>query len=59
MLSNIAFGVPRSSMTNERRSSSIRRNSLPKFALVLGTDTAAVAIPALRTDQNRDFREKQ
>src|SRR5579862_225373 len=32
MLSRIAFGVPRFSMTSERRSLSTRRRSFPKFA---------------------------
>jgi hypothetical protein len=38
-----AFGVPRSSIINERRSSSTGRNSLPKFALMLGTNTTMVS----------------
>ncbi len=35
--------VPRFSMTSERRSSSTRRSSFPKFERALGADTTSVA----------------
>src|SRR5580700_4174279 len=42
MLSSIAMGVPRFSITRDRRSSSTRRKSLPKFARARKAETTIV-----------------
>src|SRR5271170_175321 len=39
MLSSTAFGVPRFSITRDRRSSSTRRRSFPKFARAFKAET--------------------
>src|SRR5260370_41133819 len=44
MLSSTALGVPRFSITNERCSSSTRRNSLPKPLRALSADTTIVLL---------------
>src|SRR5580700_278803 len=43
MLKRIALGVPRFSITSERRSSSIWRRSLPKFVRACKAETTMVA----------------
>src|ERR1700687_4858997 len=42
MLSSTALGVPRFSITRDRRSSSTRRRSLPKFARARKAETTIV-----------------
>src|SRR6266851_10498898 len=43
MLSSTALGVPRFSMTSDRRSSSTRRNSLPKLVRARSAETTIVS----------------
>src|SRR6202521_1302049 len=43
MLSSTAFGVPRFSMTSDRRSSATRRNSLPKLARACRAETTILS----------------
>src|SRR5260370_886043 len=52
MLSSTALGVPRFSMTSDRRSSSTRRNSLPKLARARSAETTMVSFLSVRSMGN-------
>src|SRR6266851_8761665 len=52
MLSSTALGVPRFSMTSDRRSWSTRRNSLPKLARARSAETTMVSFLSVRSMGN-------
>src|SRR5579862_746932 len=55
MLNSTAFGVPRFSMTRDRRSSATRRSSLPKLARACNADTTILSFLAVRTIRTLQF----
>src|SRR6266852_7069906 len=57
MLSSTALGVPRFSITRDRRSSSTRRRSLPKFARARKAETTMVPfLPGVVVATNSPFQ---
>src|SRR4029077_7184086 len=60
MLSSTALGIPRFSITRDRRSSSTRRRSLPKFARARKAETTIVPfLPGVGVAINSPFQSSE